>query len=260
MPPRGLGEHDLVARRLVLGLLVDAPADLDVEHVDLAVARACSSPSGPTWIDVLRPRSSPSTRSLNEPATRSIPSSRRSPSPTRRIGPSNGSAAAIVCSGVPSAGHFSGSTTSSAPACAASRVRRSAVARLRSRSGVDCSWTAAARTRFSFPDGLTRQSIASMSISFRAHAAAQVLALGRRVRTGRDAVRRHARRSACSARSWWAVWDGTRLREGTRGVTLTRERRAGRDGDVRIGLTLAHGDADRGHHRTGLDAQDAAAP
>ena len=32
-----------------------------------------------------------------------------------RIGPSNGSAAAIVCSGVPSAGHFSGSTTSSAP-------------------------------------------------------------------------------------------------------------------------------------------------
>ena len=35
-------------------------------------------------------------------------------------GPSNGSAAAIVCSGVPSAGHFSGSTTRSAPAFAAS--------------------------------------------------------------------------------------------------------------------------------------------
>ena len=45
-------------------------------------------------------------------------------------------------------------------------------------------------------------------------------------------------------RSWWAVWDGTQLHEGTRApFELTLERRR----------------ADRGHHRPGLDAQDAAA-
>src|SRR5262249_3412653 len=36
----GLREDARLARRLVLGLLVDAPADLHVEHVDLAVGRA----------------------------------------------------------------------------------------------------------------------------------------------------------------------------------------------------------------------------
>ena len=36
----GLRQHDLLAAVLVLGLAVRAPADLDVEHVDLAVDRA----------------------------------------------------------------------------------------------------------------------------------------------------------------------------------------------------------------------------
>jgi len=40
----------------------------------------------------------------------------------------------------------------SVQACAAARVRRSAVSRLRSRSGVDCNWTAAARNGFSLVD------------------------------------------------------------------------------------------------------------
>ena len=45
-------------------------------------------------------------------------------------------------------------------------------------------------------------------------------------------------------RSWWAVWDGTQLHEGTRAP---------------FELALEAGRADRGHHRPGLDAQDAAA-
>src|SRR4051812_35516512 len=105
--------------------------------------------------DVLEPRSRPSTRSAIDPATRSIPSSRAVARAQPSVGPSSGSAAAAVCSGVPSTGHFSGSTTRSAPARAAARVNRSAASRLRSRSGVDCSWTAAAR--ISLP-GLTDQS------------------------------------------------------------------------------------------------------
>src|SRR3954453_14716673 len=173
------------------------------------------SPSGPTCSAVLRRRASSSRSSVNEPATRSIPSSRAMPRAQRATGPSSGSAAAIVCSGVPSAGHFSGSTTSSAPACAAARVSRSAVSRLRSRSGVDCSCTAAARTRVLLPHGLTRQSIARLSISCRP------MPLHKSWRWvgafGPDLM-------LCAAtaqvgvlrRSWWAVWDGTTLHEGTR--------------------------------------------
>jgi hypothetical protein len=98
------------------------------------------------WADVLEPFSAPGTRSAIEPATRSTPSSRAVSRAQVRAGPSNGSAPATVCSGVPSTDHFSGSTISSAPAAAAARVSRSAVARLRSRSAVDVSWTTAART------------------------------------------------------------------------------------------------------------------
>jgi hypothetical protein len=80
-----------------------------------------------------------------------MPSSRARPRAQASVGPSSGSAEAAVCSGVPSTGHFSGSSTSSAPVAAAARVRRSAASRLRSRSGVECSWTAAARMEISFP-------------------------------------------------------------------------------------------------------------
>ena len=58
-PPAVSREHDLVARRLVLGLAVDAPADLDVEHVDLAVGRRGSRRRGRRARDVLRSLSSP---------------------------------------------------------------------------------------------------------------------------------------------------------------------------------------------------------
>ena len=157
-----------------------------------------------------------------------------------RIGPSNGSAAAIVCSGVPSAGHFSGSTTRSAPAFAASRVRRSAVARLRSRSGVDCSWTAAARTRFSFPDGLTRQ---STSISFGSMALRKSWRWVGAFGPDADAVRR----ARAGRRAAPVVVGGVGRRASARGQARAVRAVAGAR------------DADRGHDRAGVDAQDAAA-
>jgi hypothetical protein len=101
--------------------------------------------------DVFEPLSRSGRRSAIEPATRSMPSSRAVARAHESAGPSNGSAPAAVSSGVPSTAHFSGSTMSSAPAAAAPRVSRSALARLRSRSAVEVSWTAATRTGFSFP-------------------------------------------------------------------------------------------------------------
>ena len=60
-------------------------------------------------------------------------------------------------------------------------------------------------------------------------------------------------------RSWWAVWDGERLYEGARGVSVSAQRATVRDGDTRFELTLGHGRGDRGHDRSRLDAQDTAA-
>ena len=78
-------------------------------------------------------------------------------------------------------------SASSAPACAAARVKRSAVSRLRSRSGVDCNWTAAARKGSPW---LTNKSIRPRSISCERDAAPQILALDRGLRARPDAVRR----------------------------------------------------------------------
>src|SRR5947208_8033975 len=106
---------------------------------------ATVSPSGSSKTDVLRSFSSPSTASTMLPATIQRPRSRAKP-PTRRIvGPSVGSAPARIAAGVPSRLNFSGRTTSSAPASAASRISDSAVARFRSLSSVELSCTAAAR-------------------------------------------------------------------------------------------------------------------
>ena len=150
--------------------------------------------------------------------------------------------------GSPSTAHFSGSTTSVAPAAAAARVSRSAASRLRSRSAVELSCTAAALTAWLLsPPGLTRQSIplrrgyrapmrtpavsawrgrtgrrpggptvplppARMPLAAR-RAAAQALALGRRV-LGRTRWRaRRARAIGGVPVTWWAVWDGERLHE-----------------------------------------------
>ena len=57
-------------------------------------------------------------------------------------------------------------------------------------------------------------------------------------------------------RTWWAVWDGSRLHEGTRGVTVSR-RRATVRGRLEIDIDARAGD--RGHDRAGVDAQDAVA-
>jgi hypothetical protein len=42
-------------------------------------------------------------------------------------------------------------------------------------------------------------------------------------------------------RRWWAVWDGERLHEGTRGVSVSPIGATVRDGDTRLDLALAHG-------------------
>ena len=140
-----LGRDDLVAGRLVLGLAVGAPADLDVEHVDLAVDRAVLAVGAD--VDA---RVGAALRALDPLGDRAgdevdAQLARGRARPARAPAPSSGSAPAAVCSGVPSTGHFSGSTTSSAPRAAAARVSRSAASRLRSRSGVELSCTAAAR-------------------------------------------------------------------------------------------------------------------
>jgi hypothetical protein len=42
-------------------------------------------------------------------------------------------------------------------------------------------------------------------------------------------------------RAWWAAWDGERLHEGTRGVSVSTAGATVRDGDTRLELALAHG-------------------
>jgi hypothetical protein len=44
-------------------------------------------------------------------------------------------------------------------------------------------------------------------------------------------------------RTWWAVWDGERLHEGTRGVSVSTTGATVRDGDTRLDLSLEHGRA-----------------
>ena len=145
-PPAVSRDHELVARRLVLGLAVGACR---------RPRRRTCGPCGRRPSPRRRARSARRCSSRARRPRRARRSSRRrgrcrararSRVAQRRAGPSNGSAPAAVSSGVPSTAHFSGSTTSSAPAAAAARVSRSAVARLRSRSAVEVSWTAAART------------------------------------------------------------------------------------------------------------------
>ena len=152
------------------------------------------------WTAVFAPRSAPSTRSAIEPATRSIPSSRAAPRAHSSAGPSSGSAPAAVCSGVPRTGHFSGRTTSSAPWAAAARVSRSAASRLRSRSGVELSWTAAARMRV---DSSVKGRTASIAAVRMYKAWTWVGAFGPELMLCAAVARVGPARA-----SWWAVWDG----------------------------------------------------
>src|SRR5205807_2467312 len=112
----------------------------------IARARNRTSPSGPTWTLEFDVFAWSSTCSTIEPAIRSMPSSRATDRAQLTARPPSGSAAARITSEWPSTVHFSGITTSSARSPAASRTRRSAVARLRSVSSVALSWTAAARS------------------------------------------------------------------------------------------------------------------
>ena len=93
-------EHDLVARLLVLGLAVHAPADLDVEHVDLAVGRARLAVGAE--VDArccARAWRRRRARRSSRPRGR-CPSSRAAPRAHVSAGPSIGSAPAAVSSGV----------------------------------------------------------------------------------------------------------------------------------------------------------------
>src|SRR5689334_4834734 len=193
------------------------------------------SPSGPMWTQVFEPLSRPSTRSAIEPATRSIASSRAIAWAQARAGPPYGSAPAAVSSGVPSTGHFSGSTTSSAPAATAARVRRSAVARLRSRSAVAVSWTAAARTIFS-PSHEIDWSVNPGAPAYRAvkpipPGRMPLIRGGRPLKSwtyvgayGPDVMLCATRgRVGVAPFAWWGVWDRRtgELTQGRRGVLAT---------------------------------------
>ena len=125
---RARTSDELVARRLVLGLAVRAAADLDVEHVDLAVDRAVLA-VGPD-VDARVRAALGALDALGDRAGDEVDAqlARDARAPRSSDGPSSGSAPAAVCSGVPSTGHFSGSTTSSAPR--RGRLARQPVGRL----------------------------------------------------------------------------------------------------------------------------------
>ena len=112
----GVGQHDLLAGELELGLAVDACPPPPRRTCGACGRRPCTSPSASMCSEVLASFSSPSSSSSSEPGTSSTPSSRASPRAHATVGPSSGSADSRSCSSEPIEGHFSGSTISSAPA------------------------------------------------------------------------------------------------------------------------------------------------
>ena len=100
---------DLVARLLVVGLAVGDAADVDVEHVDLAVDREVLAVGADQDRGVEALPSGPRSEML--PASRWMPSSRAQPRAVLRVGPSSGSAPASSSSPPASRFHFSGSAT-----------------------------------------------------------------------------------------------------------------------------------------------------
>ena len=169
------------------------------------------------------------------------PARARSRAPSVSAGPSNGSAPAAVSSGVPSSAHFSGSTTSSAPAAAAARVepiggREVALAI----GGGGQLNSGGAHEDPLLPTRLTRQSTSvrqhtAPCLRIRPHASPLIRGgrpLKRWIYVG--AYGPDVMLCAASGRigvipfAWWAVWDRSRLIEGRRGVTVSAERRRGR--------------------------------
>ena len=84
------------------------------------------------------------------------------------------------------------------------------------------------------------------------------MALGGRVRAGRDAVRRARARSACCALRGGRCGTASALHEGTRAARRVRVARDGARRRRRSSWRSATA-RDRGHDRAGVDAQDAAA-
>ena len=152
LDPGRLGDDDLVAGLLARRLAVADPADVDVEHVDLAVGGDVS-PSGPSRQEVLKSRSR--RRDARRCCRRAGGRRARAPSRGRRSATarSSSSAPAASSSGPPSRFHFSGRTMSSAPSAAASATRRAATPRLRALSvfAVELDRGGAHRERLSCP-------------------------------------------------------------------------------------------------------------
>ena len=203
-PSAVLESDDLVARLLVLGLAVDAPADLDVEHVDLAVGRARLAVGAEVHATCCAPRSRPrrARRSSRRRGRCRARARRRAPTsaPGRRAARRRRRSPRACAS----TAHFSGSTTSVG-------ARRGGGAREPVR-GLEVAVAVGGRVELhgggshgmgSSPAGLTRQSIPSgedivRSCGSRVHGAA-----ADRVRPpGRAAAARaHAARCAAAARS-----------------------------------------------------------
>ena len=137
------------------------PADLDVEHVDLAVGRAVLAVG--TDVDARVRAARGALDALGDRAGDEVDAELARPSRAPRSARGRPRAAPRPRRSAPACrrtGHFSGRTTSSAPRAAAARVSRSAASRLRSRSGVELSWTAATRMASLLRRRrLTRQSI-----------------------------------------------------------------------------------------------------
>ena len=145
---------DLLARLLEVRLAVGDAADVDVEHVDLAVggevgAVGADQDGSVEGALVEGALAAPPPRSQTLPASRWMPRSRAQARAASRLGPSSGSAPASSVSPSASRFHFSGSATSSAPSAAAARTKRSAVATFLLLSSVELSCTTAARNAFS---------------------------------------------------------------------------------------------------------------
>ncbi len=245
-PAGGLGDHELLARRLGLGLAVGLAADLDVEHVDLAVDGLLLA-VGPEVhggvraalgaLDALGDRA-------GDEVDAQLARGRRRPcerGAVERLG--------ARCGLLGRAEHGPllrqhDELGAGGGGGAGQPVGR---ARLRSRSAVEVSWTAAARTvalpspridssvnpRRSISSGHAgtrelegpgrgRRRTARAAAAAGAHAGlarrapAQALDVGRRVRARADAVRGASRAIGPATAAWWAVWDGGRAQQSAR--------------------------------------------
>ena len=144
----GVGADDLVAGLLAIGLAVADAADVDVEHVELAVGGddlAGGDRSGSEVLNRRLRRPRPARRCCRRPG--GSPCSRAHSPAAARVGldVERLGARRRDRPREPSRFHFSGSTTSSAPRGGRLGDEPPATSRLRALSAVELSWIAAAR-------------------------------------------------------------------------------------------------------------------